>query len=125
MISKRYAVNVLQLSVSCVVLIFITGFIVMPAFAGAAQNEGKAAAAHGRKLYIRYGCYQCHGYEGQGGLTSGPRLAPDPVPLPAFIEICRRPYGVMPAYSPNVLSDEKLGKIHAYLLSITSKAGGD
>ena len=74
--------------------------------------------ADGRHLYIKYGCYQCHGYEGQGALFTGPRIAPDPLPLPAFAEIIRRPYGSMPAYSPAVLDDATLEAIHRYLLSI-------
>ena len=75
-------------------------------------------AADGRELYIRYGCYACHGYEGQGGLLSGPRIAPEVLPLDAFVEILRRPSGTMPAHSPNVLSDEIIGRIHEYLRTI-------
>lgn len=76
----------------------------------------------GEALYIEYGCYQCHGYEGQGGLLSGPRIAPDPLPLKAFMEILRRPYGVMPAYSEHVVTDETLTAIHGYLRTIESPA---
>ncbi len=81
-------------------------------------DESNNTTRQGRDLYIQYGCYQCHGYEGQGGLISGPRIAPTALPLDAFAEILRRPYGVMPAYSPNVLSDEILKGIHEYLQSI-------
>lgn len=45
----------------------------------------------GRAGYIRFGCYECHGYVGQGGLMSGPKLAPSPVPLTAMIAYVRAP----------------------------------
>ncbi len=70
----------------------------------------------GRAELIEMGCYQCHGYEGHGG--GGPRLAPDPLPFEAFSRVVRRPPNVMPAYSPNVLTDEKLRLIYEYLESI-------
>ena len=80
--------------------------------------EGNTTVAQGRKLFNATGCYSCHGYEGQGALVTGPRLAPSPLPLAAFIEMVRRPPNVMPAYSPRVLADEALAKIHAFLQSI-------
>ncbi len=70
----------------------------------------------GSEEYIEMGCYQCHGYDGNGG--GGPRLAPDPLPFEAFSSVVRRPPNVMPAYSPNVLTDEKLRDIYEYLESI-------
>lgn len=85
---------------------------------GIAQSD-KIAETDGRTLYIKFGCHQCHGYEGQGGLLSGPRIAPNPLPLKGFTEILRRPYGVMPAYSDKVISDETLKIIHQYLQSIS------
>ena len=36
--------------------------------------------ANGKRLFDKDGCYQCHGYVGQGG-TSGPRLAQTRFPL--------------------------------------------
>jgi len=72
----------------------------------------------GRAGYIRFGCYECHGYVGQGGLMSGPKLAPSPVPLTAMIAYVRAPRGVMPLYSARIVSDQELGDIHAYLSSI-------
>jgi len=70
----------------------------------------------GKAEYIQMGCYQCHGYEGQGG--GGPRLAPEPLAYEAFANITRRPYGVMPAYPPALLSEETLGRIYQYMNAI-------
>jgi ubiquinol-cytochrome c reductase cytochrome c subunit len=74
------------------------------------------AAKRGREDFIKLGCYQCHGYQGQGG--PGGRIAPDPLPFEAFAEVVRRPPNVMPAYSPKVLSDEPLKRMHEYMESI-------
>jgi mono/diheme cytochrome c family protein len=79
-----------------------------------AQESGEKRP--GREEYVEMGCYECHGYEGQGG--GGPRLAPDPLPLEVFAAIVRKPPSVMPAYSPTVLSDEKLERIYEYVRSI-------
>jgi mono/diheme cytochrome c family protein len=78
----------------------------------------EAAVHPGREDYVQMGCYQCHGYEGHGGGSAGPRIAPDPLAYDAFARIVRRPYGVMPAYSPRVLSDEGLKRIYEYVKSI-------
>ncbi len=83
---------------------------------GAAATQEDEATDRGKKDYVEMGCYQCHVYQGQGG--AGPRIAPKPVPLEAFTRLVRRPPNVMPAYSPRVLSDEKLKRIHQYLKSI-------
>ena len=70
----------------------------------------------GKKLFISYGCWQCHGFEGQGG-AAGPRLAPAPLPFTAFSRIVRRPPNQMPAYPAKLVSDSDLTLIHAYLTS--------
>ena len=40
-------------------------------------------SSNGKRLFMRNGCYQCHGTVGQGGLA-GPRLAQTKLTLPAF-----------------------------------------
>ncbi len=83
---------------------------------GAAATQEDEAIDRGKKDFVEVGCYQCHGYQGQGG--AGPRIAPKPLSLEAFTRLVRRPPNVMPAYSPKVLSDEQLKRIHKYLESI-------
>lgn len=75
-----------------------------------------AGHATGYRDYVENGCWQCHGFQGQG--MAGPTLAPGPLPYEAFAVLVRKPAGVMPAYSPNVLPDDQLKRIHAYLQSI-------
>src|SRR5712671_417295 len=74
-------------------------------------------AENGKKLFTSYGCYQCHGREGQGG-AAGPRLAPKPIPLVALNAYVRHPSGAMPPYTSKVASDSDLADIHAFLSTI-------
>ena len=80
----------------------------------AAAPAGDADA--GKKLYVSYGCWQCHGYEGQGG-AAGPRLAPRPLPYAGFSRYVRRPMNQMPPYTEKVVSDADLASIYAFLQS--------
>jgi len=72
-------------------------------------------AEKGKALYNSYGCYQCHGYEGQGSSATGPRLAPRPLPFAAFSSYVRRPAGQMPLYTEKLVSDADLANIYAFL----------
>ena len=69
----------------------------------------------GQRLYTRFGCYQCHGREGQGNPETGPRLGPNPMALEAFTRYVRAPRNQMPPYSSKVVSDDELRNIHAFL----------
>jgi ubiquinol-cytochrome c reductase cytochrome c subunit len=83
-----------------------------------AQPAPSAAADHGKKVYVADGCYQCHGYQGQGAGTTGPKLAPQPLALEDFTHQLRRPRDTMPVYTAVVLPDADLQDIYAYLQSI-------
>lgn len=83
-------------------------------FFGAVDAENET----GYKEYVDMGCWHCHGFQGQSSGGDGPKLAPGPLPYEVFATIVRRPPNVMPAYSPNILSDEQLQRIYAYLQSI-------
>ncbi len=85
---------------------------------GATDAAGAAEADvwEGRALYASHQCWQCHGYEGQGSVA-GVRIAPTPYPFEAFSRLVRHT-DLMPAYSPNVLSDAQLRMIYIYVRSI-------
>jgi mono/diheme cytochrome c family protein len=72
-------------------------------------------AEEGKKLFISYGCYQCHGREAQGSSATGPRLGPRPIAFTAFSRYVRRPTGQMPPYTSKVVSDDDLANIYAYV----------
>src|SRR5262245_49619762 len=75
-------------------------------------------AVNGKKLYVSFGCYQCHGYEAQGSSATGPRLGPRPIAFAAFSRQLRRPSNQMPPYTAKVASDTELADIYAFLRSL-------
>jgi mono/diheme cytochrome c family protein len=79
-----------------------------------------ASAEKGKTAFVQHGCWQCHGFEGQGG--AGPKLAPDPIAAEAFTAFVRGSNRAMPPYPETVLSNEDLADIHAYLASIPKPA---
>jgi mono/diheme cytochrome c family protein len=82
------------------------------------QGTAMAASADkGKGLFIKNGCWQCHGTVGQG-TGAGPKLAPDPLPLEAMSNFIRNSNRAMPPYREAILSNEDLADIHAYLGSI-------
>ena len=87
----------------------------------AASLASAAPASADRELFVRYGCYQCHGYEGQGGEAL--RIAPSPYPFEAFATKVRKPANEMPAYAPEVLSDADLQALYRYVRAIPEPPG--
>ena len=80
------------------------------------EQDADEAVRDGRALYDSHQCWQCHGYEGQGSVA-GVRIAPTLYPFEAFSRLVRHT-NIMPAYSPNVLSEEQLRLIYAFVQSI-------
>ena len=77
------------------------------------SQDSEETVREGRALYESQQCWQCHGYEGQGSVA-GVRIAPTLYPYEAFALLVRHT-NLMPAYSPNVLSDEQLRLIYAFV----------
>ena len=83
-------------------------------------GDGSALAASpekGKVAFTKNGCWQCHGFSGQGG-SAGLKLAPDPLPLESLTAFIRSSNGPMPPYSEKVISNDDVADIHAYLSSI-------
>jgi ubiquinol-cytochrome c reductase cytochrome c subunit len=89
--------------------------LLLAAAAAAQSPPPEASAENGRTVYVKNGCASCHGLEGQGAPTSGPRVGPNPLPLDAFIKYVRAPRGQMPPYTAKVLSDQDLADVRAFL----------
>ena len=71
--------------------------------------------ANGKRLFERNGCYQCHGYVGQGGVA-GARLAQTRLTQIAFMAYVRNPAsGGMPPYRAKVMSDQELADVYAHI----------
>lgn len=89
--------------------------------AQSARTE-RSAAANGESVYLRVGCFTCHGTVGHGGAAR--RLAPNTLPLEGFTTWVRN--GTpgwtiatgMPAFSASVLTDAELADVRAYLASL-------
>ena len=93
-----------------------TSFLLLAAaFAAFAQTPD---AQNGRKLFARFGCYQCHQREAQGATATGPRLGPRPIPYANFTRYVRSPTGQMPPYTAKVVKDSELADIYAFLQSL-------
>ena len=86
-------------------VILATGAAVF--LAASAQNPGNAD--NGKRLYVRNGCYECHGTAGQGG--TGPRLAPRPLAAAAITAYVRKPGPGMPPYWEKVMTDADLARL--------------
>jgi mono/diheme cytochrome c family protein len=105
---------------SCAVLAVLIGVSTL-----IAQAHAQAAdAARGHGLFMKRGCYLCHGTVGQGG-NAGPHLAPGTMPYQAFSAFVRTPPNQMPPFSEKVLSESELRAIHAYLLSLPKPRPAD
>src|ERR1700684_4033653 len=75
------------------------------------------SAENGKRLFTRDGCYECHGYAGQGTIA-GARLAPPVLTAQGIAKYIRRPAGAMPAFTDKVVSDQDVADIYAYLKTI-------
>lgn len=96
--------------------ILIALSLLCAAFA-AGQSPAPGNAGNGQRLFVKLGCYTCHGYQGQGG-GAGAKLAPLPIPAAALIAYVRHPAGTMPPFTSKVASDAELTDIRAYLASV-------
>ncbi len=76
-----------------------------------------ASAEKGKTAFVQHGCWQCHGFVGQGG-AAGKALVPNVMPLPAMSAFVRNSNGPMPPYGKAILSEDELADIHAYLESL-------
>lgn len=97
---------------------------VLLAALGAGLLLGQAAVAapsaeNGKTAFTKNGCWQCHGFEGQGSTaTSGGKVIADTqLPFEAFRAYVRNPSGAMPPFHAEMLSDSDLADIYAYLES--------
>jgi mono/diheme cytochrome c family protein len=96
----------------------------MVAALGLAAVSGAHAApsaVNGKTVFARAGCFECHNYQGQGGV--GPRLTG--VGFDGLKAYVRGANGNMPPYRPSVLSDDEIADIYAYLQSIPKPPAPD
>ena len=86
----------------------------LPALADAPAGD----VARGKTAFVKHMCYTCHGSAGQGGdRGSGPRIAYDVWPWEGFVQQVRHPREQMPRYPQELVSDQDLADIYAYISS--------
>jgi len=86
----------------------------------ARAQEPAGDAANGARIYVAVGCFTCHGRAGQGGAFNytTPALAKIQWPVEALRAFLRVGVNDMPAYAKEVLSDQQVADIHAFLRSL-------
>ena len=111
------------------ILLCLFAAVVGESAAAGPADSAVGDAAKGKELFIENGCFACHGYWGQGGSYTGPRLAPNPIAWQAIAAFIRNPRGlnppyiawpfnVMPPFTSKMVSDEDVRNIYAYLNSV-------
>jgi len=85
-----------------------------------AQDAPHGDAVNGKRLYLNDNCFTCHGRVGQGGAFNGPApaLAKTAMPFEGFLGQIRNPSNDMPAYAAQVLPDQAVADIYAYMQSL-------
>jgi mono/diheme cytochrome c family protein len=104
------------MSIRIIAPAIITAALVTAAAMGAPAPQGDPVK--GKANVLKYGCYTCHGYQGQGAGATGKKLAPNPLPYPAFSAFVRSTSRDMPPFTEKVMPEQDLMDIHAYFKSI-------
>jgi mono/diheme cytochrome c family protein len=81
------------------------------------QSVPSGNADNGKRLFLSKGCWECHGFAGQGG-RDGARIGATSLTVQGVIRYVRRPTGAMPAFTDKVITDQELTDIYAYLKSL-------
>lgn len=99
--------------------------------AAAAPAAPTGNAEKGKAAFHDHGCFACHGFSGDGGISpyptqagfrmprpvvTGARLAGMPLTFQAFMNYVRKPGGRMPAFG-NTIAESDLADIYAFLKS--------
>ena len=108
----------LLIAAACATLAFATA-----ALPARAQDVPTGNAENGKRIYLKDGCFLCHGRVGQGGGYNSPvpALAKTEMPFEPFKLQLRQPADDMPAYSEKVLSDLEVADIYAFVQSLTGR----
>jgi ubiquinol-cytochrome c reductase cytochrome c subunit len=79
-----------------------------------------ASAENGKIAFVNHGCWQCHGFLGQGSIatSNGTVLGPTVLTYEIFANFVRSSNRTMPPYREAILSNADLADIYAYLQSI-------
>ncbi len=97
-------------------LVVLLALPLAPAATGAPPGD----AARGRAFWSDQFCQRCHGANAQGAY--GPDLAGRGLSFEAALRAIRRPWGVMPAYTEEQVSEQTVADLLAYFDSLPAPA---
>ncbi len=91
--------------------------------AGASTASAAGDATKGKETFLAVGCFTCHGRAGEGGRLNypAPPLAQLQMPVEGLQVFLRDPPNDMPPYVKEVLSDDEIANIHAFLQSLPGR----
>ena len=89
--------------------------LLLPVIALAQDATGNAD--NGKRIFMKNGCFECHGTVGQGTIA-GARIGPPALSAQGVIRYVRRPAGQMPAFTEKVMPDQELIDVYTYLKTI-------
>src|SRR5580658_2817464 len=98
-------------------IVFAAAFVLASVALPQAPAPTVGDTAKGKALFLKDGCYDCHGYVGQG-TKDGARSGPPVLNAQGLSRYVRKPSGAMPAFTAKVITDAELTDIYAYLKSI-------
>jgi mono/diheme cytochrome c family protein len=84
-----------------------------------AAQEVAPSSERGQQTFMRVGCYQCHGTDGQG-IHAGRAWTPK-----VMTRFIRTSPGWMPPYPEEVLSDNEIADIVAFLKTVPPPPSAD
>ncbi len=82
-----------------------------------ASSPAAGNAENGKKLFVTYLCWSCHGSSGRAG-GAAPAITPSTRSAEDLIKYVRKPRGAMPPYTSKSISERELTDIAAYLRTI-------
>src|SRR2546427_10167517 len=95
----------------------LAGILLFGIGSAAAKTPSPSAPAGnakaGQALFMKIGCSQCHGNEGQGG-AAGPRIGRSPMlAFRNFVTSIRAPREEMPPYSAKAIPEKDVAESYA------------
>jgi mono/diheme cytochrome c family protein len=100
--------------------LFLGSIGLLSGISARAQERPPGDASEGKRLFIADGCFLCHGRAGEGGALNGPApiLSKTQLPFEGFVGELRQPIQDMPAYSEQVMSEQQIADIYAFVQSL-------
>jgi len=94
----------------------VAALLGLVAFAVTAMAQPKGDPVAGKAFWGTKLCSRCHGVDGEGGF--GPDLAGRGLTVDQFKRAIRTPWGIMPAFTPQQVSDQNIADLTAYFNSL-------